>query len=65
MRKTYEMYFSAGKEPLKFIGNQYSDDDKEIIRQAIKTVESLVNYQDVTKHLVIISGNRQILNFTF
>lgn len=65
MKKTYEMYFRAGKEPFKFMGVQVAEDVQDIIKQAIKTDETLIKYTDVEKQLIVKCGCKQILNFTF
>lgn len=65
MKKQYEMYFRAGNEVLKHIGTQYTEDEQDIINQAIKTLESLAGYTDVEKQLLVKCGDKQVLNFTF
>ena len=65
MKKTYEMYFRAGNEPFKFIGVQVAEDVRDIIKQATKTVEHLINYKGVEKQLLVKCESKQVVNFTF
>lgn len=65
MKRTYDIYTSAGKEALKKTFEMYSNNDTDIIMQATKMLMNVKSkYNDVNVEIIAKQGDRQILHIT-
>lgn len=66
MKKTYEIYFRAGNEPLKFKYCMFSENEHEIIQALAKQMQMLL-YKNlgVECEYIAFYGTHRVCNFIF
>lgn len=69
-RKTYEVFFRAGKEPLKKQYDIYCESDFEAIQTAIKQMQSLLEYikrfeEKIVCEYKVTLDNRKVCDLIF
>lgn len=64
MRRTYDLFYSVGNEPLKKTTEMYAENDSEIIKTALEMMLSLKSeYSEIKVELIAKQGDRQVLHF--